>query len=168
MLLSFDYDYILSTKEFLLRKIWAATIFRGGKIITDAKSAFYSFIEKNIDWMPFYCVYKYLKEKYQQASWKSWKKEHKKLSKDEILSIWNDESLQPPLLFFAWEQYIAFNQFKKASDYVKSLGITLKGDIPILLNEDSCDVWAFPEIFNQKMRAGSPPEGWAFRGPLPS
>ena len=155
----FDYDFILNTKEFLLRKIWTATIFRGGKIITNARSELYSFIERNIDWIPFYCVYKYLKQQYQQASWKSWKKEHRKISKDGILSIWNDESLQPSLLFYAWEQYIAFNQFKKASDYVKSLGITLKGDLPILLNEDSCDVWAFPEIFNQKMRAGSPPDG---------
>ena len=105
-------------KNFYLTKMMSDLITIS--FITNAKSELYSFIERNIDWIPFYCVYKYLKQQYQQASWKSWKKEHKKLSKDGILSIWNDESLQPSLLFYAWEQYIAFNQFKKASDYVKS------------------------------------------------
>ena len=155
----FNYDYIVQTKDFLLRKLWASTIFTGGKIITDKQSLFYRFVEENVEWMPFYCVYKYFKHNYLQASWKSWKKEHQNLNKNEILKIWNNEELQTLLLFYAWEQYIAFNQFKEASDYVKKLGITLKGDLPILLNEDSCDVWACPDVFNQKMKAGSPPDG---------
>ena len=155
----FDYEYVVNAKDFLLRKMWAVAIFAGDKIIVKNESKFYSFIEKNSDWLPFYCVFKFLKHQYLQASWKTWAKNHRNLSKSEILAFWNEESLQPMLLFYAWEQYVAFMQFKTASTYVKRRGITLKGDFPILLNEDSCDVWAFPEVFDTRLRAGSPPDG---------
>jgi 4-alpha-glucanotransferase len=52
----------------------------------------------------------------------------------------------------------ADEQFKKAADYTSKLGIILKGDIPILMNEDSCDVWAYPNFFDLTMRAGAPPD----------
>ena len=31
--------------------------------------------------------------------------------------------------------------------------------MPILMNEDSCDAWAYPEFFNHDLRAGSPSDG---------
>ena len=154
----FDYDYIVRTKEFLLQKIWSRTIFTGNDISDRAKEL-YAFIEENREWLPLYCVYKKFKQDYMQASWKSWKKEHQNLSKEQILELWNDKSLNQYHYFYAWEQFVAFNQFKEAADYVRKLGITLKGDLPILLNEDSCDVWCCPEVFNQKCKAGSPPDG---------
>lgn len=155
----FDYEYIVRTKDSLLRKIWNATIYTGDKAVSDLEQDFYHFIDENAEWLPFYCVYKNFKHTYNQASWKSWGKEHKGLSKEAILKLWGEKSLETELRFYAWEQYAAHRQFKKATDYVKSLGITLKGDLPILLNEDSCDVWACPEVFNQKAKAGSPPDG---------
>ena len=154
----FDYDYIVRTKEFLLQKIWSRTIFTGNDISDRAKEL-YAFIEENREWLPLYCVYKKFKQDYMQASWKSWKKEHQNLTKEQILELWNDKSLNQYHYFYAWEQFVAFNQFKESADYVRSLGITLKGDLPILLNEDSCDVWCCPEVFNQKNKAGSPPDG---------
>ena len=122
-------------------------------------SDFQQFVKENEDWLPFYCVYKYFKQQFLQASWKEWERNLQKLTKEQILDVWNDSSLKEELYFYVWEQFIAFKQFKIAADYVKSLGITLKGDLPILLNEDSCDVWAFGDVFNQKARAGSPPDG---------
>lgn len=50
----------------------------------------------------------------------------------------------------------AAGQFKKSYDAVRKSGIIIKGDMPILMNEDSCDAWALPGIFNQNLRAGSP------------
>ena len=155
----FDYDYIVNTKDFLLRKIWGAVVFSAESFSETNQVDFFAFIEKNKEWLPYYCVYKKFKQDYMQASWKSWKKEHQNLSKEKILEIWNDTNLKSQLLFYAWEQFVSFRQFKQASEYAKRQGIILKGDLPILLNEDSCDVWAFSEVFNQKMKAGSPPDG---------
>ncbi len=156
----FDYKYVSEAKDFFLRKIFACiTNVPGRRSEEDMKKNLSGFVEKHSAWLPFYCVYKYLKHKYMQASWKEWPKQHQKMSKEQILEFWNDTSLEKDMAFYAWEQFTAFGQFKLVSDYVRKLGITLKGDLPILLNEDSCDVWAFSEVFNTKMRAGSPPDG---------
>ncbi|MBR1537735.1 MAG: 4-alpha-glucanotransferase [Treponema sp.] len=156
----FDYNFVVQTKDFLMRRMFLVlSNTTEPKKFAGMFAALRSFIKENEDWLPFYCVYKHLKYKFMQASWKSWEKKYQKLSKEEILEIWNDEALHEELFFYAWQQFIAFKQFKIASDYVKKLGITLKGDLPILLNEDSCDVWCCKDVFKQKARAGSPPDG---------
>ena len=94
-----------------------------------------------------------------QASWKEWPKEDQNLSEKQIKSRWNEKSSQKENLFYAWTQMRADEQFKKASDKVRKQGILIKGDMPILMNEDSCDAWALPGVFNQNLRAGSPVDG---------
>lgn len=156
----FDYEFIVTTKDFLLRKIFSLLVHSASeKNAVNMRKKLSAFIAEHNDWLPSYCVYKYLKYKFMQASWKEWDKSFQKLSKERILELWNDKNLEQDMLFYAWEQIIAFKQFGEASAYIRSLGIVLKGDLPILLNEDSCDVWSCPEVFNQKLKAGSPPDG---------
>jgi 4-alpha-glucanotransferase len=50
-------------------------------------------------------------------------------------------------------------QLTAAVRALDELGVALKGDLPILLNEDSADVWAHPEYFDLSLRAGAPPDG---------
>src|SRR6185369_56645 len=58
-----------------------------------------------------------------------------------------------------WLQIHAEAQLSAAVKDLEALGVALKGDIPILLNEDSADVWAHPEYFDLSLRAGAPPDG---------
>ena len=117
-----------------------------------------AFIEEN-PWVISYSVFKNLKDDHLQASWKEWEADKQNLDKKQIETRWNNKALKSSHNFFVWCQMRASEQFKEAADYVKSLGITLKGDIPILMNEDSADCWAFKDYFNQEIRAGSPPDG---------
>lgn len=110
-------------------------------------------------WVIPYAVFKNLKDIANQASWKSWEKNLANLSAEEIKLRWNNKVLKSSHNFFVWCQIRAAEQFKEAADYVKEKGIVLKGDIPILMNEDSVDCWCHPEYFNQELRAGSPPDG---------
>ena len=156
----FDYDFVTNTKDYLLRRMFAVlSNTTHPKKFDEMFDRLLSFIKENEDWLPYYCVYKHFKQRFLQASWKEWGKTFRNMSKEKIWEIWTDKTLEADLYYYAWVQFTAFKQFKKAADYVKSLGITLKGDLPILLNEDSCDVWAFGDVFNQKARAGSPPDG---------
>ncbi len=111
------------------------------------------------DWIPYYAVFKDLKDSAMQASWKQWDESLQKFTRKQIEQRWNNRALLASHNFFVWCQLRASQQFKEAADYVRTLGITLKGDIPILMNEDSADCWAWPEYFNQEQRAGSPPSG---------
>lgn len=151
----YNYDQILNKKSNLLRKLFSYTQdFKSGK----PSAALSKWIEKN-EWVKTYCVYKALKWKYMQSSWKEWKKADQKMSSQEILSLWNDSQLKTEHLFYAWTQMIADAQFSDAVAYVHKQDILLKGDMPILMNEDSCDAWANPQFFNQDLRAGAPADG---------
>ena len=148
----YDYDSILNKKDELLRSLYATTsIAKEGK----ADSALEKWIKKN-PWIVNYAVYKSLKYKYMQATWKSWDAKDQNLSEKEITARWEKASNRKENLFYAWTQMRAAEQFKKAADSVRKEGLLLKGDMPILMNEDSCDAWALPGIFNQNLRAGSP------------
>lgn len=108
-------------------------------------------------WIIEYAVFMNLKRRNFDASWKSWDK-HQTPSHSEILSRWKNERKKSDHLFFAWVQMRLDEQFSKAVAYCASKSIALKGDIPIMMNEDSCDAWANPEFFRDDMRAGSPPD----------
>jgi 4-alpha-glucanotransferase len=159
----FNYTSLRQDKLALLHKIYNSQI---EQIKNDESLS--KFIDSNKHWLPYYCVYMNLKEKNNQASWKEWKTD-KNLEKSAILKHWENPHLRDKQLFFAWVQLRAHEQFLQAAKYVKEQGILLKGDIPILMNEDSVDAWAYPEYFNTTLRAGAPvdsmnPEGqnWGF------
>ena len=151
----YSYTGILEAKTELLNMLYETTEI-AKNAAPDAELE--KWIKKN-DWIVQYAVYKNLKVKYNQATWKDWSNEDRTPGEKEITSRWNDKKLLKDHLFFAWVQMRANEQFKSATDKVKKEGITLKGDMPILMNEDSCDAWAFPGIFNHNLRAGSPVDG---------
>jgi len=153
--LRYDYDGIMNTKISLLQLIYDQT--STGKD-GEPSEELAKWIKKN-PWIKNYAVYKNLKWHYMQASWKSWHKEDQHKTADEIAKLWDKKAFKKEHLFYAWVQMIADAQFTAAVEAVKKEGIMLKGDMPILMNEDSCDTWAFPEFFNQNLKAGSPADG---------
>lgn len=153
--LRYDYDGILNAKTDLLKQLYDNT--DEGKT-GEAGAALSKWIKAN-SWVKDYAVYKNLKWNYMQASWKSWLDSDRSKSKEEITALWNKKAFKKEHLFYAWTQMIADAQFKDAVEYVHGLGLKLKGDMPILMNEDSADAWAYPEVFNQDLRAGAPADG---------
>jgi 4-alpha-glucanotransferase len=78
--------------------------------------------------------------------------------------LWADKNLKKEHLFWVWLQEALDAQFSKVSKAVADLGIVLEGDLPILMNEDSADVWAHPEIFHSELSAGAPPDMYSPEG----
>ena len=144
----YNYEAVLNWKTVLLHKIYNAA----GKACNID-----TFCKKN-PWVKSYAVYKNLKEKYLQASWKEWKKEEQILSKDDIQKRWKDASLLDNHSFYVWLQIRASEQFSSVAKLAKKEKIILKGDIPIMMNEDSVDTWEEKTLFDMKNRAGSPPD----------
>ena len=151
----YDYDLILNKKITLLQLLYAQTeTAQTGK----ADPALAKWIKAN-PWIKNYAVYKNLKRNYMQASWKSWHEDDQHKSDSEITELWNKMAFKKEHLFYAWIQMIADQQFADAVAYVHQQKLLLKGDMPILMNEDSCDAWANPQFFNQDLRAGAPQDG---------
>ncbi|MCF0215634.1 MAG: 4-alpha-glucanotransferase [Fibrobacteraceae bacterium] len=116
---------------------------------------------KHNQWAKPYCVYATLKARNSEASWRDWKNYQNPTDKD-VEKLWT--KFQKDCLFQAWMQLVAEIQFKFSVDEISRMGIRIKGDIPILINEDSADVWYNRNYFSLDDRAGAPPDMFSYSG----
>ncbi|MDR1239337.1 MAG: 4-alpha-glucanotransferase [Treponema sp.] len=157
----FSHYQVLRAKLEILRELYAANKPEIAKKAGPGGSLA-AWIDAN-PWIREYAVYRRLKEANGEKSWKEWT-EHREVSPKDIESLWGNEKFREEHLFWAWIQEALDAQFRKAAQAVKNLGILLEGDLPILMNEDSCDAWAHPEIFNRNFSAGAPPDMYSTGG----
>ena len=61
-------------------------------------------------------------------------------------------------------QFHADLQLSEAVAYAHSIGVAMKGDIPIGISPDSVDAYTNPELFNLNASAGAPPDDFDARG----
>ncbi len=69
-----------------------------------------------------------------------------------------------PKDFYCFLQFHADKQLSDAVAYAHSIGVAMKGDIPIGINPDSVDAYENPELFNLNASAGAPPDDFDARG----
>lgn len=151
----FDFNAVLGAKMELLRRVYdsaAAAIAREA----EPNGSIGSWIAGN-PWIREYAVYRRLKDANGGAHWKDWPR-YAEPTTPEIENLWNDPQLRGEHLFWVWLQHRADLQFRAAANALAEMGVALKGDLPILMNEDSCDVWAHPEYFRRDLSAGAPPD----------
>jgi 4-alpha-glucanotransferase len=76
----------------------------------------------------------------------------------EIERRWESASHRADHVFFAWVQMALDAQLSRARPRRSPTSASpLKGDIPILMNEDSADVWANPELFRDHTTSAREP-----------
>jgi len=147
----FDYTAVLETKLKLLRHIFDAS-----GVMKTAGATFGSFTKKNI-WAKTYALFRALKRRNGEAAWTDWP-ENRVVDGAALERLWKRADLKEETRFYLWVQIRLADQFADAADRLDGLGVALKGDLPILMNEDSADAWADGEIFRNELRAGAPPD----------
>ena len=74
----------------------------------------------------------------------------------------HSKDLSPQKYYYI--QYVLACQMKSAHEYARSKNIILKGDIPIGVQRNGCDVWQEPQYFNLNGQAGAPPDDFSTEG----
>ncbi|AEJ20712.1 4-alpha-glucanotransferase [Gracilinema caldarium] len=151
----FAYGPLQDAKLALLREIFQKN---KKKIFANAEPGkkLHTWIQQN-PWIIDYAVYRRLKDVHHGAHWNAWN--YYKEVKDKLIQeLWDNSEYKEEHLFWVWIQAALDHQFTKAAQTIRDMGIILKGDIPILMNEDSADVWAHSELFYRDLSAGAPPE----------
>jgi 4-alpha-glucanotransferase len=120
--------------------------------------AFQLFLEKS-PWALPYALFKVLKDKLQHTPWASWPQT---LKAPDLHNL--EEEHAQEMEFYLVLQYLCHLQLTAVKEYAKSKGVLLKGDIPILISQDSVDVWAKPHLFNFSLSAGAPPDAYNHEG----
>lgn len=113
-------------------------------------------------WLKGYAVFKILKERNRGAKWETWPEEERFPTDELIDQIANKEKDK-----FNWHcllQYLCDLQLKEVKAYAKKKNLHLMGDIPILIDRQSADVWQYQELFDLKFSAGAPPDQYSENG----
>jgi 4-alpha-glucanotransferase len=147
----FPYTEAVAVKDKALRAVFDAS----AKTIM-ADPGLGAFIEEN-PWVRPYALFKYLKEAQDQKAWMDWPTARDPDTAD-LATLWADPATAQERLYHAWVQMHCARQFAAAAKALAANGIVLLGDLPILMNVDSADVWADRRWFNLDMRAGAPPD----------
>lgn len=153
----FRYGPYLEGKLAILEKVWNAI----GEPGLD-REAFDAWVGAN-PWVKPYAVFVELKRLNAGKPWWEWT-ELREPTEDDIGRLWKDKVLGSGFRFRAWLQWRAEAQFRSAIEALDAAGVALMGDIPILINEDSADVWARRSVFRLGLAAGAPPDMYAELG----
>ena len=109
---------------------------------------YHRFIEQN-PWLNEYAAFKTLK---MQRRWESWEK----WEEIDLPSFLKNHEKE--IGYHTFVQYLCFQQLEDIKNRAKENGIFIKGDIPILINRESADVWAHRSLFQLQYSAGAPPD----------
>lgn len=114
-------------------------------------------------WLKPYAVYRVLRAEHGDRPWPQWE-EMREPSPEAIERLWESPDHEAELTFHVWLQHRLEQQLRQAVSEAEARGVYLKGDLPILMNEDSADIWSHREIFMPELRAGAPPDMFARLG----
>lgn len=155
-----DYKKLFDRRCMILRK---AYLKRGRFLDMEA------FVEEN-PWTEDYALFMALKCQNNYQVWYKWEEKLLKRDGHTLKRVKNE--LSDEMHFWIFLQYLFFKQYFKLKEYADKSGISIIGDLPIYVAEDSVDVWAETDLFMADEKrvptclAGVPPDSFSEEGQL--
>ena len=162
-----DFGPLIEFKRPLLAKAFAAFERTASAPQREALAAF---CRRHDDWLPEFALFMALKRANGGRAWSSW---------DRALVTRQPEALDHARRELArelreveFEQWLFFEQWSALRARAHERGISIMGDLPIFVAQDSAEVWAHPEIFQlaadgtPSFQAGVPPDYFSATGQL--
>lgn len=154
-----DYERVNNAKTKYLQLLFK----QEGKEVL-ATEDFKEFFKHTEHWLVPYAQYCYLRDKNGTCEFAKWKG-HTQWNEADRASLSNPQNKAfKDVAFFYYLQFVLDRQMRSAHDYARARGVILKGDIPIGVNRNGCDVWHEPEYFHLDSQAGAPPDGFSVNG----
>lgn len=154
-----DYEKVNDFKINYLRQIFNQ---KGEKMMKTAE--YKAFFQDTELWLVPYAQYSYLRDKNGTADFNQWP-DHQVWDEAERKALADPKTAAyKNVAFFYFVQFVLDRQMQEAHEHAKTKGVILKGDIPIGVNRNGCDVWTEPKYFNLNGQAGAPPDDFSANG----
>ena len=154
-----DYERVNDAKTDYLRIIFQQ---EGEQVMKTL--GFKQFLKDNEHWLVPYAQYCHLRDTFGNVDSSTWKG-HETWHEQDRGALLNPRSKEfNNVAFYYYVQFVLNNQMRGAHEYAMARGVILKGDIPIGVNRNGCDVWHEPQYFNLNSQAGAPPDGFSVNG----
>ena len=130
------------------------------------------FRAENDFWLRDYALFTAAKKHFGMRPWTEWEDEDLRLRRDTAALTRYEEMLREDVECCVYTQFLFFRQWEALRQYIRKLGISIIGDVPIYVPLDSADVWAGAEYFqlDEQRRptevAGVPPDYFTADGQL--
>ncbi len=154
-----DYERVNDAKADYLRLVYA----QEGKA-TLASAEFKKFFAEEQYWLVPYAQYSLLRDTYGTPDFTKWPG-HEQWNEADRRALSNPKDKAfAEVGFYYYVQYQLSRQMTLAHNHARKLGVVLKGDIPIGVSRNSCDVWMDRRLFNLDGQAGAPPDDFSVNG----
>lgn len=122
-------------------------------------------------WLDDAALFLTIKEQNDDALWWNWEDTALRLHEEAALHCVRSEYYKE-YMYHCFLQYLFFRQWDEVKAKIHEVGISIIGDIPIYVSDDSADVWAHSELFQMTSEktpscvAGVPPDYFCEDGQL--
>ena len=158
-----DYERARENKEMLLRRAFEQS---EKDLLPEIRQML-----RDEKWLEDFALFTAVKQHFGNQMWSKWPDEGIRLRKKESVLKYRIE-LDDEVRYHVFCQYIFRRQWEALKAYCNGKGISLFGDMPIYVAEDSADTWTHPEVFQMDKNrlptrvAGVPPDYFSADGQL--
>lgn len=154
-----DYPAVMDAKLALLR-----TAYENLASSLAQDDEFAAFVDDEWDWLGPFSLWSMLRDRHDTPDFDEWGEEAV-YTNERLAEASDPQADEYEGLRFHWfVQFHLRRQLTQAADHARSLGVALKGDLPIGVSPQSVEVWTQPELFHVRAQTGAPPDAFAVLG----
>lgn len=141
------------------------------------KKAFSRFDRASTEWRRFleeeryeeYAIFMSLKERFSYLPWRQWAEPYRTYCED-VIKTWQSAH-KDEVEFWQFTQYMFLRQWRRLKAYANEKGVSIMGDMPIYVADDSVECWKYRKdlfLLDEKgepsLLAGVPPDAFSDDG----